>query len=197
MERQMTYVMFDMLTLEEFQNKKGTTKYTDRLNKLKEFYQKNKFIDNLCVVNYEYYNPKTLKIWEDRVKEYNWEGLMFRKDIPYENGRTNNLLKYKNFFDAEYVVKDVVLDGNATVLVDGKTQRIKCVQSLVIEHKGYTVNVGSGLTQQQRIDFAEHPGHIIGKTITVQYFEETTDKDGKLSLRFPTIKYIYNNGRQV
>jgi hypothetical protein len=36
---------------------------------------------------------------------------------------------------------------------------------------------------------------IIGKTITVQYFEETNNDKGGISLRFPTVKHIYENGR--
>ena len=36
---------------------------------------------------------------------------------------------------------------------------------------------------------------IIGKTITVQYFEETKNDKGGISLRFPTVKHIYENER--
>jgi hypothetical protein len=40
-------------------------------------------------------------------------------------------------------------------------------------------------------------GSIVGKTITVQYFEETNNQDGGISLRFPTVKHIYDNERDV
>lgn len=191
-----SYCVFDLLDLEYFNKGSSIETYKPRLNKLKTFVETIKS-QHIKLIEYAYYTPEVFATWQKKVLDNGWEGLIARKDVPYEGKRSRNLLKYKNFSDAEYVVKDVVLDGNATILVDGKAQRIKCVQSLVIEHKGYIVNVGSGLTQQQRIEFAEHPEHIIGKTITVQYFSETTDKDGKLSLRFPTIKYIYDNGRQV
>jgi len=36
---------------------------------------------------------------------------------------------------------------------------------------------------------------IVGKTITVQYFEETANDKGGISLRFPTVKHIYENER--
>ena len=191
-----SYCVFDLLELEDFNNGCSTETYKPRLNKLKTFVETIKS-PHIKLIEYAYYTPEVFATWQKKVLDNGWEGLIARKDVPYEGKRSRNLLKYKNFSDAEYVVKDVVLDGNATILVGGKTQRIKCVQSLVIEHKGYIVNVGSGLTQQQRIDFAEHPEHIIGKTITVQYFSETTDKDGNLSLRFPTIKYIYGRERDV
>lgn len=191
-----SYCVFDLLDLEDFNKGYSTETYKPRLSKLKTFVEAIKS-PHIKLIEYAYYTPEVFATWQKRVLDNGWEGLIARKDVHYEGKRSRNLLKYKNFSDAEYVVKDVVLDGNATILVEGKAQRIKCVQSLVIEHKGYIVNVGSGLTQQQRIDFAEHPEHIIGKTITVQYFSETTDKDGKTSLRFPTIKYIYDKGRNV
>jgi len=37
---------------------------------------------------------------------------------------------------------------------------------------------------------------IVGKEITVQYFEESSNKDSELSLRFPTIKKIWLDGRR-
>ena len=191
-----SYCVFDLLNLEDFNKGCSTETYKPRLNKLKTFVETIKS-SHIKLIEYAYYTPEVFATWQKKVLDNGWEGLIARKDVPYEGKRSRNLLKYKNFSDAEYVVKDVVLDGNATILVGGKTQRIKCVQSLVIEHKGYIVNVGSGLTQQQRIEFAEHPEHIIGKTITVQYFSETTDKEGNLSLRFPTIKYIYGRERDV
>ena len=191
-----SYCVFDLLELEDFNKGWSTETYKPRLNKLKTFVETIKS-SHIKLIEYAYYTPEVFDTWQKKVLDNGWEGLIARKDVTYEGKRSRNLLKYKNFSDAEYVVKDVVLDGNATILVGGKTQRIKCVQSLVIEHKGYIVNVGSGLTQQQRIEFAEHPEHIIGKTITVQYFSETTDKEGNLSLRFPTIKYIYDRERDV
>ena len=38
-------------------------------------------------------------------------------------------------------------------------------------------------------------GSIVGKTITVQYFEETKNQEGGISLRFPTVKHIYETKR--
>ena len=62
-----------------------------------------------------------------------------------------------------------------------------------IEHKGHKVAVGSGFSQEQRLKYTQEP--IVGKTITVQYFEETKNDKGGISLRFPTVKHIYENER--
>jgi DNA ligase-1 len=67
----------------------------------------------------------------------------------------------------------------------------------MIKHKGNIVRVGSGFTIDQRQDFYKHPKKILGKIITVQYFEETQNQDGGISLRFPTFKFLHGAARTV
>jgi len=38
---------------------------------------------------------------------------------------------------------------------------------------------------------------LIGRVISVQYFEETHDVDGNLSLRFPVFKELRETGKEV
>lgn len=193
---------FDYLTLEEFENKKGTIKYTSRVEMLKEWYNlqnwntQNKVAKYLSIVNYEFYSSEALEEWNKKVQKYNWEGLMFRKDVGYEGKRTQNLLKYKMFNDAEYKVIGIE-EGDAQELIDGVMQKIKCVGALVIEHKGNKVGVGTGLSLEQRKRWYEHPEEIIGKTVTIKYFEETQNQDGSWSLRFPVLKTIYDGERDI
>ena len=40
-------------------------------------------------------------------------------------------------------------------------------------------------------------GSIVGKIITVQYFEETKNDKGGISLRFPTVKVVHGKERTV
>lgn len=194
---------FDMLTLQEFEAKEGNTKYTDRMKRLKEWYElqnwgigPNKVAKHLSIVNYEIYSPESLEEWNKRVKEYHWEGLMFRKDVGYEGKRTNSLLKYKMFMDDEFKVL-AVEEGDAQELVNGVMQKIKCVGALIIEYKGNKVGVGTGLSLEQRKRWYEHPEEIVGKTITVKYFEPTQNQDGSWSLRFPVLKAIYDGERNM
>lgn len=193
---------FDYLTLEAFESKQGTIKYTERMEMLKEWYQlqnwntQNKVAKHISIVNYERYSPEALEEWKNRVKTYNWEGLMFRKDVGYEGKRTNNLLKFKSWQDAEYKVL-AVEEGDSQELVDGVMKKIKCVGNLVIEHKGNKVGVGTGLTLEQRKRWHDHPEEIIGKTVTIKFFEELQDKDGKYSLRFPVLKTVYEQERDI
>lgn len=140
--------------------------------------------------------------------------MMIRKDEGYEGKRSDRLLKCKLWIDDEYYVKAVVF-GDMRVIVEeeveidcvdeygtkykGKTTKTKEVteemlSKVIIEHKGYEVGVGSGFSIEERRYYYEHPEEIVGKQITVQYFEETTNQKGEISLRFPTIKAIYKNG---
>jgi DNA ligase-1 len=98
--------------------------------------------------------------------------------------------------DAEYVVIGVEY-GKATYN-EGGHKEFDVVSSLIIEHKGNHVNVGSGLSKEQRLNWYNNSDDILGKTITVQYFEETKDsKTGEYSLRFPVLKHVYDDGRTV
>tara|TARA_R110002020_G_scaffold84189_1_gene208756 strand:- start:833 stop:1324 length:492 start_codon:yes stop_codon:yes gene_type:complete len=124
----------------------------------------------------------------------NWEGLMLRKDCEYKGKRSNDLLKVKKFFDEEYVVKGVE-NAIHRIIVNGKEVEEEMLSNVIIEHRGCEVGVGSGFDQEERKKYFKNPELIIGKTITVQYFEETINQDGCHSLRFPVVKHIYENGR--
>lgn len=151
--------------------------------------------DNIMVLEQELIQTQDqFDNWTKKVKDNGWEGFMLRKDTTYKGGRTKDLIKVKKFQDAEYVVKDITT-GTACYNEGGMVE-YDIVAGLVIEHKGNDVTVGSGLSKEQRIEWFKDPSKIIGKTITVQYFEESKNKnDDKLSLRFPVLKHVYEDGR--
>jgi DNA ligase-1 len=125
-----------------------------------------------------------------------WEGLILRKDCPYEGKRTNNMLKVKKFVDAEYKVVDAVM-GPIRFIDNGKEVEEEMLSAITIKHKGYDVSVGSGFSMDFRRAAYKDPSLIVGKIVTVCYFEETTNKQGTISLRFPTVKTIYDEERDV
>ena len=133
----------------------------------------------------------------DEARAKKWEGLMIRRDVAYEGKRTNNLLKVKDFLDDEFTVIDYEL-GDMRMAEDGKQVVRHVLTNVVIDYKGNRVGVGSGFNKQQRIYYAEHPEEILGRTISVKYFEETKNQKGGTSMRFPTVKCVYDeNGREV
>ena len=133
-------------------------------------------------------------MWNQISSDNKWEGFMVRKDVGYEGKRSKNLLKVKSFHDAEYEVLGFDID-NHEVVRDGKSVSMTMLSQVWIEHKGYLVKVGSGFTQEQRLEYMD--GSIVGKIITVQYFEETNNDKGGISLRFPTVKVIHGDKREV
>ena len=86
-------------------------------------------------------------------------------------------------------------NGDIRVIEDGVEKTINCLSSIMIKHKGTQVGVGSGFSIDQRKEFGKDHSKILGKTITVQYFEESQNQDGEYSLRFPVLKYIYDEKR--
>jgi len=189
------FLVFDCLTIEEFDNHKGSTKLSDRLLR--------KPIDQISFVEYktldlvEQVLIKTEEQFTEMAKDAElkgYEGIMVRKNISYEGTRSHNLLKVKKFHDAEYTVLECV-NGNIRWTENGQQIEKECLSSIIIEHKGCKVSVGSGFSKEQREYYLNRHTELIGKTVTIQYFEESTNINGGYSLRFPVIKHIYNNGR--
>ena len=198
-----TFMIFDAIYKPDFDKGKSTIKLSDRLQTLRtwlhDFNSRNRnqdtlrYLDQFQIINDEHFNT-----WAQMASNNDWEGFMVRKDVGYEGKRSKNLLKVKTFHDAEYEVIDADF-GPMAVVRNGKEKQETMLSQVWIEHKGYKVKVGSGFSQEQRIthyvpDF--HPDSIIGKTITVQYFEETKNDKGGISLRFPTVKHIYEQKRE-
>lgn len=188
------YNVFDLLTRSEFDGETESPNFSDRLNMMHDLLTPNK---NVVLLEQELVtSQEVLDKWTNKAQELGWEGCMLRKDAPYKRGRSKDLIKIKKFQDAEYIVEGII-DGTATYN-EGGAKEYPVVAALIITHKGNQVKVGSGLSKEQRIGWLQNPDEIIGKTITVQYFEETQDsKTGEYSLRFPVLKYVYDNGRNV
>jgi DNA ligase-1 len=105
------YKIFDILSYEQFMGLEESNNFEDRYYILKDIF-----------VDCEWYSvleqeritsQEDFDRWTQKVSDGGWEGFMLRKDVPYESGRTKDLLKVKKFQDAEYIVKDVVT-GKAT-----------------------------------------------------------------------------------
>ncbi len=191
------YVMFDYLTLKEFDAKESETKLTLRIARFAKHILH--LENNSCLSVLDQHvvsgDDHFAKLKADAEKDGH-EGVMLRKDVGYEGKRSQNLLKVKKFFDAEYKVESIDFEDHR-VIREGKEVVIPMMAQAYINHKGHEVAVGSGWNQEQRIKYHANPKLIIGKTITVQYFEETKNQEGGLSLRFPTVKHVYEQRRDV
>ena len=194
------YLVFDLLTLAEFRSRQGSRPLSQRLECLDTWAAKN-LAGNMLVTPVEQWLVDSDKRFENLravAREHGWEGLILRKDLSYEGRRSANMLKVKDFIDAEFVVERIepgVIGYLDTSL--GREVKETMLGKVVIRYKGNEVRVGSGFTIEERQKIWADPTMIVGKTITVQYFEESQDEQGKVSLRFPTVKAIYDGERDV
>ena len=189
-----TFMLFDMIHKTDFENNKSTDILSERLHTLRTWLgprydtkETLRYLDQAVITDERHFDT-----WAQMATDNNWEGFMLRKDTFYEGKRSKNLLKVKKFFDAEYEVLGWDVDTHEVVR-DGKSVSMTMLSQVWIEHKGHIVKVGSGFSQEQRLEYMD--GSIVGKLITVQYFEETHNDKGGISLRFPTVKHIYENER--
>ena len=185
------YYIFDMLDLEDFNDKTSKDNFANRLVNLRNTVEETRMVGILEQLEC---NDIIFDLMMEKSKKGGWEGLMLRKNSTYKGKRSDEILKVKQMFDDEYVVVDLENDYHR-VIVDGQEIEEMMLKNVIIEHKGNRVQVGSGFSHEQRRHFYENPDEILGKQITVQYFEETTNKNGTHSLRFPVIKAVYENMR--
>ena len=189
-----TFMLFDMIHKTDFENNKSTDILSERLHTLRTWLgprydtkETLRYLDQAVITDERHFD-----IWNQMANDNNWEGFMLRKDVGYEGKRSKNLLKVKSFYDAEYEVLGWDVDTHEVVR-DGKSVSMTMLSQVWIKHKGHIVKVGSGFSQEQRLEYMD--GSIVGKLITVQYFEETNNDKGGISLRFPTVKHIYESER--
>jgi DNA ligase-1 len=188
------YLVFDIVTGQEFRDKLGASSYSLRYHALCNLIKYMKYLE---LVNQDIITEPGH--FTDLMKEADnkgWEGLILRKNRVYEGKRTKNMLKCKSFHDAEYTVIDLEY-GPFRMIENGLEITKDVLSNVVIEHKGNRVSVGSGFTIEEREFFKANPNEILDKVITVKYFEETQNQSGNYSLRFPTVKVIHGNKRTV
>lgn len=193
------YVIFDFLTLDEFTGLKKSHDYTFRRDQMiRNFFgfKQDKFDYLSIIFATPYTEEKFDRLIKDFVETEKWEGLIFRHmTVPYKPGRTTDLIKFKLFKDAEYRVVDVELTEKP-MLIDGKMVQTKCVGALKIKlENGSICGVGTGLSDDQRIQWMKNPNEIIGKQIQVKYKNQTRNSDGTWSLQFPVLVHVFEEDR--
>lgn len=179
-------LVFDAMSLEEWKAQKCTHDYIERrllLSGLFKYGPKKTDFTFFELLPELYRGSDTSKVLEllDEAIENKEEGVMINIcDAPYEFGRTWNLMKVK---------KMNTLDLEVIGYEEGSGRLKGTLGALLVRYKnGNAVKVGSGFTDELRQVIWANPKDMIGKIIEVQYFEETTNADGGISLRFPVFK---------
>lgn len=136
------------------------------------------------------YDKRIVQQELDNQIELEHEGVMVNLSYaPYEGKRTKNILKVKAMQDC-----DLKIIG----FEEGTGKNKGTLGAIIVDYKGFEVKVGSGFTNQDRDYFWTNQKELLGRVITVQYFEETANKkDNSLSLRFPVYLELREEGKEV
>ena len=117
------------------------------------------------------------------------EGLMYIKNCNWKNKRHSGILKVKKFLNADC---KIIGYEEGTGAFEGK------LGSFIIDYKGNKVGVGSGYTEEERIEFWNNRDEYIGRILQVKFKEETKDKKtGLISIQFPIYQCIREVGKEV
>jgi len=183
--------LFDVLPLADFE--KGVYNKTQRVRStMVQFWvgQNHEMLPNVTCLSNEEVDLDT-DAGQLRYKEINaqavaggYEGIMIKDpEAPYECKRSVAWLKLKPFIEVSLEVTDVEEGTGKNV---GRLGAFVC--SGMDDGKLITVNVGSGFSDDNRIEFWNSRSSVIGNIVEVRADAVTQNQDGTYSLRFPRFK---------
>ena len=118
--------------------------------------------------------------YEDYTK-HGFEGQMIRLDTRYENKRSKNLLKRKEFQDREYTILDVI---------EGEGNKANMAGAMVFQNElGITFNSNIKGSRDFLKEIWKNKNQLIGQQATVKFFNLTPDNKVP---RFPYVMSIRN-----
>ena len=175
---------FDVLPLKHFKEQLSEIPYYIRRKKLQKTFCNMNFVSVLPVM-YDGTDTKCIFKFLQKMINENEEGIMINiKEASYKFKRTKDLLKVKTMNDTDLYVTD---------LEEGVNRNKNKLGAFIVDYKGNKVKVGSGITDELREKVWKDKDKYIGAKIEVQYFEETKNQNGGISLRFPVFKDFKNN----
>lgn len=146
--------------------------------------------------NFDVFNKEVHNLL-DYVTSRGGEGLMINTGNGYyQHKRSNELLKYKKVKTMDLSVIGIT---TGTGKYEGMVGALECAG--YIDGKFVSVQVGSGLSDDQRLAWTLNPNAIIGKIVEIAYFSESQNKNTNgtttYSLRFPRLKNIRTDKTEV
>ena len=184
------FALFDVLTLKEF--KEGTSELGcwDRHKQLEDLLADTKpLYSNIFLVDKVECNFDTeegqqvFKNYNAMAIEKGFEGIMIKdRNAPYECKRSHFMLKAKPFIEVSLEVVDT---EEGTGRNEGKLGALICEGE--DDGKFIRVNVGSGLTDDNRDEFWTSKDKLIGQIVEVRAdaITKNQDTENEWSLRFP------------
>lgn len=169
-------LVFDFMSTKEFEQQLITKPYTERRRDLEYFFCNFNYVKVLPVLYSGADQSMIIKLLEEQTSKGE-EGIMINiNDAPYQFKRTKDLLKVKKMQD---------IDLKIIGFEEGKNKYKGTLGAIIVDYKGYRLGVGTGISDELRDEIWNNQDKYMGITIAVQYFEETTNDQGGLGLRFP------------
>ena len=173
------YHIFDALPHAEFVAGQSKLPYIERRKNYLETFEAGDLVRPVPVLGTA--DKAGIPAWSDYATAQGFEGVMLNDpNAKYETKRTKGLLKVKKMHTADLLVVGF------EEAIDGKNRG--GLKSLIVQlDEDNTFNVSSGLTEEQREHIWNNQDQYLGKIIEIKFFEETTNKNGGRSLRFPVV----------
>lgn len=183
-KRGLEFVVFDIVPIEDYYKGESKLLYEERLKLLENLIEENEFIrlvPKFGITDDVEYIYKVL----DAVVNNGEEGLILNTlNGKYGFGkRSKDILKVKKFEDADVLVTNV-LEGEGKF--KGKLGKIEV--RFKYKDKIYINYIGSGFNEFERDYFWMHKEELIGKIVTIKYFELSKNEKGEVGFRFGTWK---------
>ena len=174
-------LVFDMMTADEFKAQACPRTYTQRRACLENLFDQYFIYFERLPILYQGSDTSMITKFLDEAIADEQEGIMINiTSAPYEFKRTNNLLKVK---------KMNTLDLQIVGFEEGSGRLAGTLGAILVRYKqGNVVKVGSGFSDLLRTEIWTNRNKYLYSICEIQYFEETTNADGGISLRFPIFK---------
>ncbi|WP_090739395.1 ATP-dependent DNA ligase [Paenibacillus sp. Mc5Re-14] len=186
-KKDLEFHVFDGLPIDEFMEGKSKLTYEQRRSELDSgiFSTSHEHVHYLPIL----YVGEDKTVISDILAEVvslGHEGLMINTAKGhYVTKRSDVLLKVKEMH---------TVDLKVLGLEEGSGKYKGTLGAIIVDYKGYEVRVGSGFTDPERNMLWNTKNikelSLVNKIAEIQYFEESTNQDGGISLRFPVFLRI-------
>jgi DNA ligase-1 len=171
-----------MVSLDDYRKQENDETYEVRQARLNEMITPNDYIR--LVPSYGKTDDVN-RVYEilNEVTSQDEEGLMLNlvSGVYRFGKRSSELLKVKAMHTCDLKCIDVQ---------EGEGKYANTLGRILCLYKGHVLKVGSGFSDEQREYYWKHKDKIKMHIVEVQYFEESNNEQGGLSLRFPVFKRI-------
>jgi len=183
----MVYHVFDVVPLPDFREGIWKRDQESRLEMLERFKEQFESTDCVRIMPGMNVNLDTaeghdvMRRFAEASVEQGYEGIMIKSlDTPYECKRTSSWMKWK---------PTITVDLNIIGFEEGTGRNTGRLGAIICEgvdnDRTIRVNVGSGLSDDDRNDYWSARDNLLGRVVEVQADAVTQNQDGSYSLRFP------------